>query len=455
MFCNCKWEYGQPPNTLTCPVCLGMPGALPITNAQAIDYAIKIGLALNCSIREHTIFARKNYFYPDLPKGYQISQFEDPICEIGYLPINVNGNRKKIGITRAHMEEDAGKLMHGIGEFSVVDLNRCGTPLVEIVSEPDLRSPEEAHTYLDRLKQTLLYIGVSDCDMEKGNLRCDANISIRKSGTEKFGTRTEIKNLNSFRFVERAIKFEINRQIKLLENGEIVEQCTMMWDENIGKTYVIRTKEEAHDYRYFPEPDLPPLVISMKRIENIQNELPELPDAKETRLVTEYGIKLKDAEILSKSVDHTDYFEKLAQLSGLPALASNWILSEVYRVLKDENIGIIDFPVSAERLADLLKLTDEKNITNANAKDVFNFMVKEPLTAQEIIEREGFGITQNTTDLEVTIQDILDNHHQEVERYQKGEKKLLGFFMGLVMRETKGSADPGVVNNILGVLLNR
>lgn len=455
MFCNCKWEYGQPPNTLTCPICLGMPGALPITNSKAIEYAIKIGLALNCKIRTNTKFARKNYFYPDLPKGYQISQFEDPICESGYLSINVDGNNKKIGITRAHMEEDAGKLMHGVGDYSVVDLNRCGTPLVEIVSEPDIRSPEEAHRYLDRLKQTLLYIGVSDCDMEKGNLRCDANISIRKTDIEKFGTRTEIKNLNSFRFVEKAIKYEIKRQIYLLENGGEVDQCTMMWDENTGETFVTRTKEEAHDYRYFPEPDLPPLVISTDKIEDVNSTLPELPFAKEIRLVKEYGIKLKNAEILAKTVDNSKYFEKLARTSEQPNLAAKWILGEVFRIMKEENIEICDFSISPDKLAVLLKLVNQKKITKANAKEIFNLMLNESTSVQDIIDREGFSSNQDLGSLESIIKEILENHPGEVERFQNGQGKLIGFFMGLVMRETKGKEDPEVVKKLLGSLLKK
>ena len=455
MFCNCKWEYGCSPNTLTCPICLGMPGALPVTNTKAIDYAIKIGLALNCNIRKYTKFARKNYFYPDLPKGYQISQFEDPICENGFLSIYLDGKNKKIGITRAHMEEDAGKLMHGVGNYSVVDLNRCGTPLVEIVSEPDIRSSKEAHNYLDRLKQTLRYIGVSDCDMEKGNLRCDANISIRKEGTEKFGTRTEIKNLNSFRYVERAINYEIKRQIGILENNGKVDQCTMMWDENVGKTYVTRSKEEAHDYRYFPEPDLPPLVINEDKVENIKKNLPELPDIKERRLIQEYGIKQSIAKILTKEIDHSKYFEDLAKKSELPDLAANWILGDIYRVLKEENIDIKTFKISTNRLAELLQLLDQKKITKANAREVFNLMLNEDSTPLEIIQREGYSQQQNLGTLESTILRILEDHTVEVERYHNGEKKLIGFFMGLVMRETKGKADPKTITKIIGSLLHK
>ena len=455
MFCSCRWDYGQPPNTLTCPRCLGMPGALPVTNGKAIEYAIKIGYALNCNIRTHTTFSRKNYFYPDLPKGYQISQFNDPICENGFLEINDDNSLKRIGVTRAHMEEDAGKLIHDVGKTSLVDLNRCGTPLVEIVSEPDMRSAKEARKYLDRLKQTIQYIGVSDCDMEKGNLRCDANISVRRVGEEKFGTRTEIKNLNSFRFVERAINYEIDRHIELIEGGGEVDQCTMMWDENEGRTYMIRSKEEAHDYRYFPEPDIPPLEISDELKLKIKNSLNELPVDKEKRFVDEYGLKLRDAIILSKDESLADYFESLAELSGLPLLSCKWILSEVLRVLKDEKIRIDECPVSIEQLSMLLKILNDNKITAVNAKSVFNIMIESEESPSKIIEREGFALDQDMDSIESIVQEILEKNPNEVGRFKNGESKLMGFFMGLVMRETKGKADPASITKIIAKLLKK
>ena len=455
MFCSCKWEYGQPPNTLTCPRCLGMPGALPITNSKAIEYAMKIGYALNCNIRTDTTFSRKNYFYPDLPKGYQISQFNDPICENGFIEINNEDVIKTIGITRAHMEEDAGKLIHDVGTSSLVDLNRCGTPLVEIVSEPDMRSAKEARRYLDRLKQTIQYVGVSDCDMEKGNLRCDANISVRRVGEEKFGTRTEIKNLNSFRFVERAINFEIDRHIELIENNGEVDQCTMMWDENKGRTYVIRTKEEAHDYRYFPEPDIPPLKISDELKARVEDSLNEMPSVKENRFVRDYGLKRSDAIILSKEEALADYFESLSKASGLSLLASKWILSEVLRVLKDEKIGIDECPIKIEQLSELLKVLDNKKITNSSAKKVFNIMIDSDDSAIEIIEREGFALDQDIDSIETAVQSVLDQNPNEVERFKNGEAKLMGFFMGAVMRETKGKADPSDVTKVVAKLLKK
>ena len=455
MFCSCRWDYGQPPNTLTCPRCLGMPGALPVTNGKAIEYAIKIGYALNCNIRTHTTFSRKNYFYPDLPKGYQISQFNDPICENGFLEINDDNSLKRIGVTRAHMEEDAGKLIHDVGKTSLVDLNRCGTPLVEIVSEPDMRSAIEARKYLDRLKQTIQYIGVSDCDMEKGNLRCDANISVRRVGEEKFGTRTEIKNLNSFRFVERAINYEIDRHIELIEGGGEVDQCTMMWDENEGRTYMIRSKEEAHDYRYFPEPDIPPLEISDDLKLKVKNSLNELPVDKEKRFVDEYGLKLRDAIILSKDESLADYFESLAELSGLPLLSCKWILSEVLRVLKDEKIRIDECPVSIEQLSMLLKILNDNKITAVNAKSVFNIMIESEESPSKIIEREGFALDQDMDSIESIVQEILEKNPNEVGRFKNGESKLMGFFMGLVMRETKGKADPASITKIIAKLLKK
>ena len=455
MFCGCRWEYGQPPNTLTCPRCLGMPGALPVTNGKAVEYAIKIGYALNCNIRTDTTFSRKNYFYPDLPKGYQISQFDDPICENGFLEINIEDSIKKIGVTRAHMEEDAGKLIHDVGTSSLVDLNRCGTPLVEIVSEPDMRSAKEARKYLDRLKQTIQYTGVSDCDMEKGNLRCDANVSVRRVGDKKFGIRTEIKNLNSFRFVERAINYEIDRHIALIEDGGEIDQCTMMWDENEGRTYMIRSKEEAHDYRYFPEPDIPPLKISDDLKLKVKNSLGEMPSEKEKRFVSEYGIKHRDAVILSKEESLADYFESLSKLSTLPQLSCKWILSEVLRVLKDEKIGIEDFSISLDQFSELLKVLNEKKITALSAKAVFNIMIESNDSPLKIIDREGFALDQDMDSLQSVIQGIVDNNPNEVERFRNGEAKLMGFFMGLVMRETKGKADPSDITKIIAKLLKK
>ncbi|WP_456384480.1 Asp-tRNA(Asn)/Glu-tRNA(Gln) amidotransferase subunit GatB [Persephonella sp.] len=453
-FCSCRVEYGAEPNTNVCPVCLALPGSLPVLNKKALEYAIKASLALNCKVHELSVFARKNYFYPDLPKGYQISQYDKPLATDGYIDIKVDGKVERIRIHRLHMEEDAGKTIHE-GKYSYVDLNRAGTPLMEIVSEPDIRSAVGARLYLEKLRNIMRYIGVSDADMEKGQLRCDVNISLRPKGEEKFGTKVEIKNINSFRFVQKAIEYEIERQSKILKKGGEIVQETRLFDEKTGKTFTMRTKEEAHDYRYFPDPDLIPVRITTAYIEEIRNSLPELPDQKERRYVEELKLTEYDAEVLVADKDRAVFFEKAVEVYPKnPKSIANWIINELLGKLNEEGIDITDSPVKPEHIAQIVELIDSGAISSKIAKEVFEETFKTGKEPKVIVEEKGLKQVSDEGELRKIIEEILQNHPAEVEKYRSGNTKLMGFFVGQVMKATKGKANPKVVNKILSQLLN-
>lgn len=450
IFCGCSTRFGSEPNTQTCPVCIGMPGVLPVLSKKALEFAIKTGLAMNCKISPYSRFARKNYFYPDLPKGYQISQYELPICEGGYVEIVVDGEIKRIGITRIHMEEDAGKNIHeATGHYSLVDLNRAGVPLMEIVSEPDIRSPKEAAEYMKKLRTILRYLGVCDGNMEQGSLRCDANVSIRPVGQKEYGTRTEVKNINSFKFVEKALEYEIKRQIKVIEEGGRVIQETRLWDSNKGITESMRGKEEAHDYRYFPEPDLVPITADKEWINEIRTKLPELPDAKRERFVSEYGIPEYDAEFLTLEKALAEWFEEAVRSGGQPKAVSNWIMGDLTRMLNEENKGIEECPLNPIQLVDMLKLIDGGTISGKIAKIVFEEMFKSGKNADTIVKEKGLIQISDEDAIEKAIDEIISKSQKEVERYKAGDEKLIGFFVGQVMKATKGKANPQIVNELL------
>ena len=453
IFCFCSTQFGSKPNENTCPICLGMPGVLPILNREVVAFTIKMGLATNCSIASFCRFARKNYFYPDLPKGYQISQYELPLCQKGSVTINLNGNTKKIGITRIHMEEDAGKLIHGenLGQpdSSYVDFNRTSLPLIEIVSEPDIRSSEEAREYLLKLKATLEYLNICDCNMEEGSLRCDANISLRPKGEEKLGTKTELKNMNSFRNVQRAIEYEVKRQTYILDNDEKVIQQTRLWDTGKNETILMRTKEEAHDYRYFPDPDLVPIVVNGEWIEKIRKDLPELPDEKRKRFVKQYKIPEYDAGVLTSSRPLADYYEQCVEMFPQPKTTSNWIMGDILRVLKTDDKEIMDCPVTPKHLTDMLKMIDDKTISSKIAKTVFEEMYSSGIPPVEIVKKKGLVQISDEDSILRIIQDILNKNKAEVEAYRNGKTKLLGFFVGQVMKATQGKANPALVNKLL------
>lgn len=450
IFCGCKTDFGAAPNTQVCPVCMGLPGSLPVLNRQAVNYAIKAGLATNCTIRRRGRFARKNYFYPDLPKGYQISQYDEPLCENGYVDIDLDGQSKRIGLIRIHLEEDAGKSMHpeGGGMDSSVDFNRCGVPLIEIVSRPDIRSPREAYAYLVRLKQILLYLGVCDGNMEQGSLRCDANISVRPQGQEEFGTRTEVKNMNSFRHVERALTFEIERQIDRVASGGEVEQQTLLWDAQRNVALPMRSKEESHDYRYFPDPDLVPMELSDDLITQIESDLPELPVARKTRFVEHYELPEYDANILTTTRELADYFEDVMTSHPDAKHAANWVMSDVLRVLNDRHLEIVDFPINPENLAELLNLVQDGTISSKIAKTVFDQMLDTGQSAPAIVKEKGLVQISDTSAIEVIVQQVIAANPEQAEQYRAGKTKVISFLMGQVMRETKGKANPGLVNKI-------
>ena len=458
IFCSCSTEFGKPANENTCPVCLGMPGVLPVFNKKALQLAMKACLSTNCRIAPMNRFARKNYFYPDLPKGYQISQFELPLGLDGYVNIQTNGTEKKIGLTRIHMEEDAGKLIHGenLGNLgkSYVDFNRTGVPLVEIVSEPDLRSGEEAREYLTQLKSILDYAEVSDCNMEEGSLRCDANVSVRQKGQKEFGIRTETKNLNSFRFVQRAIEYEFDRQIKILEQGDSVVQETRLYDSNKGVTFAMRSKEEAHDYRYFPEPDLVPIEISDEWIKETMDELPELPEQKRERFVRHYKIPEYDASVLTASREIADYYEKSVSLYPEPKMISNWIMGELLRELKNDGQKISTSPVKPEGLVALLKLINEGTLSAKMAKTVFEEMCQSAKTAIEIVNQKGLAQITDSSAIENLVDEILKLNTDQVEQYKNGKEKVFGFLVGQIMKQSKGQADPSLVNKLLKERIN-
>jgi aspartyl-tRNA(Asn)/glutamyl-tRNA(Gln) amidotransferase subunit B len=454
IFCGCSTEFGQTPNSQTCPVCLGLPGALPVLNQRVVEFAIKTGLATNCQIAPRSLFARKNYFYPDLPKGYQISQFELPVCEHGWLDIDLeDGKTKRIGITRAHMEEDAGKLIHGdkpeTAGSSLVDLNRACTPLLEIVSEPDMRSPEEAIAYLKKLHQIVVYLGVCDGNLEEGSFRCDANVSVRPYGQAEFGTRAELKNINSFRFIKQAIEYEVERQIDLIEGGGKVIQETRLFDSNTGMTRSMRGKEEAHDYRYFPDPDLVPLVIGPEWVEQVRATLPELPDAKRTRFVERLGLSVYDAEVLASDRALADYFDACAALAKDAKTCANWIMGDVLRKLKETGETIAEAPVSPQLLTGLLAKIADGTISGKIAKSVFEKMWQCGQTADQIITAEGLTQVTDTGELEGLVDEVIAANPDQVSEYLDGKDKLIGFFVGKVMQASQGKANPGMVNQLL------
>lgn len=450
MFCSCRNVYGDPPNTHTCPVCLGLPGSLPVPNVRAVEYALKLGLALGCDITPYSRFARKNYFYPDLPKGYQISQYEEPLCRGGYVKIRLGEVIREIPLIRIHLEEDAGKSIHfSEGDGTGVDFNRCGVPLVEIVSEPVIRTPEEARIYLSTLKQILEYLDICDCNMEEGNLRCDANISVRARGMSEMGTKTEMKNLNSFRAVERGLEFEILRQVEVLEGGEEIDHVTLLWNEEFRRAEVMRTKEEAHDYRYFPDPDLVPLTVSEEQLSEIRRDLPELPFEREERLVKEYGLRLKDVLILTSDARFADYFEEAVKLGADPQEGSKWMVGEMTRILKEKSWEVDAFPVRPDRFVALLDAVRKGIISVTTGKAVLEKMLTDPRLPGDIIEEENLGRVADRDRLKEIVDQVITDSPRELSRYRKGNKNLLGYFMGQVMKKTGGKSDPQVVRSLL------
>ena len=450
IFCGCSTRFGNPPNTNTCPVCLGMPGVLPVLNRMAVELALRVGLAVGCDIRPHSLFARKNYFYPDLPKGYQISMYDQPLCSGGSLTIEIGGARKRIGLTRIHLEEDAGKSIHQPGEDrTLVDLNRAGVPLIEIVSEPDLASPQEAHAYLTALRTLLLYLGVCDGNMEEGSLRCDANVSVRPAGETKLGTKVELKNLNSFRFIQKALQFEIERQSALLKAGKPVVQESRLYDADAGVTDTMRGKEEAHDYRYFPEPDLLPLRVDAAWLEDIRAALPELPVARRDRLVSEYQLPAYDADVLTTTRELADYFEAAAKASGNPKAASNWVMGEVLRKLKEAKADIAQCPVAPAGLAELIGLVQAGTLSGSLAKEVFEEMWTTRLPAPEIVRARGLTQISDEAELLAAIDQVLAANPGPLQQYRAGKTATFGFFMGQVMKATKGKANPAMIQKLL------
>lgn len=458
-FCGCSTAFGAEPNTQVCPVCMGLPGVLPVINRTMVDYAIKTGLALNCRIAGFCKFDRKNYYYPDLPKNFQTSQYDLPICREGYLDIEVDGETRRIGITRVHMEEDAGKLVHqgtiSTTPFSLVDYNRSGVPLLEIVSEPDMRTPQEARLYMEKLRAILLFLGVSDCKMEEGSLRCDANVSVRRRGETALGTKTEIKNLNSFRSLERALEYEINRQIEVLEEGGRIVQETRTWDENKQVTLSMRSKEEAHDYRYFPEPDLPPLVIDEGWIERLRAELPELPDEARRRLIEECGLPPYDAGVLTMSKDVLDFFDACVRLYPNPKAVSNWIMVELMRLLNAGNMEIRDSKVTPEGLAKMLQLIEKGTISGKIAKTVFEDMFATGKDPEAIVAEKGLVQITDESEVLAIVKKVIEENPKVVDDYRGGKEKALGFLVGQVMKQSKGKANPEMANRLLREELNK
>lgn len=451
IFCSCSTEFGAPPNTHVCPVCLGMPGSLPVLNERAVEYAVKAALALNCKINLRSVFARKNYFYPDLPKGYQISQYEEPLAVDGYVEIETKEGKKRIRIKRVHMEEDAGKNIHGEGDdpYSYVDLNRAGVPLIEIVSEPDISSPEEARLYLQKLRTIMRYIGVSNADMEKGELRCDANVSVRPKGSEKLGTKTELKNMNSFRHVQRALEYEIERQIGVLEEGGTVVQETRLWNPHLGITETMRKKEEEQDYRYFPDPDLVPLVLSREFVERVKSELPELPDQKKERFMKQYGLPAYDSEVLCSVRELADFYEEAVSAYNNPKAIANWVMVELLGRLNREGRDITESPVTPRQVADLVRLIDKGVISGKIGKQVFDIMYNEGGDPEAIVKQRGLVQISDESEVEKFVDEVITECPEEVEKYLKGKTKVIGYLVGQVMKKTKGKANPKLVNELL------
>jgi aspartyl-tRNA(Asn)/glutamyl-tRNA(Gln) amidotransferase subunit B len=454
IFCSCSTRFGAPPNSNVCPVCLGLPGALPVLNRKAVEFATLAAMALNCEIRETSIFARKNYFYPDLPKGYQISQYDKPLAEHGFIEIDTANGKKKIGITRVHMEEDAGKSLHegfvGSSDTTAIDLNRSGVPLIEIVSEPDIATPDEAYEYLTRLKEIILYTGVSDCNMEEGSLRADANISVRPRGQQKFGTKTEVKNVNSFRFIREALEYEIDRQIEVIEGGGRITQETRLYNSVEGKTYGMRSKEQAHDYRYFPEPDLLPLVVDEKWRAEIRSTLPELPEARRKRLIADYGITAQDAHVLTLTKSLADQFESAAKAAKNPKRVANLVQSELMGRLKARGLEIEQSPISMKGIAQAADLVESGVISGKMLKDLFDLCFERGKDFPEVYEEEGRPQqSRDTSALEKIIDEVVAANPKQVEQYRAGKKTVIQFFVGQVMRLSKGQANPQMVNELV------
>lgn len=450
IYCGCSTEFGSAPNTHCCPVCTGMPGALPVLNEKVVEYAVRAGLATKCKIARESKQDRKNYFYPDLPKAYQISQFDLPLCEHGHVDVVVDGKKKDIGITRIHIEEDAGKLVHdNYTGGTLVDLNRAGVPLIEIVSEPDMRSAEEAVAYVERLKGILEYIGVSDCKMQEGSLRADVNLSLRPVGSEKFGTRTETKNLNSFRAIARSIEFEIQRQKEVLESGEVVHQETRRWDDEAGEGYAMRTKEEAHDYRYFPEPDLMPIRLTEEYIKNIQDTLPELPESRKARYIEELGLPEYDAGIITSSKHLSDFFEAATKECENAKAVSNWIMTDIIRVVREKGIEYNELPFTPKQFAKLITLIDKGIISGSIAKKVFEEMVETGKDAEKIVEEKGLVQISDEKAIKEVVDKIIAANPQSVEDYKNGKDRALGFLVGQCMKEMKGKGNPQILNKLI------
>jgi aspartyl-tRNA(Asn)/glutamyl-tRNA(Gln) amidotransferase subunit B len=458
-FCGCANQFGSEPNTNVCPVCLGLPGALPVLNGKAVEFATLAALAINCQVRERSIFARKNYFYPDLPKGYQISQFDKPIAEHGYIDVpTADGAMKRIGVTRLHMEEDAGKSLHdGFTDSSTrtyLDLNRCGTPLIEIVSEPDLRTPEEAFEYLTRLKEILLYTGVSDCNMEEGSLRCDANVSVRLKGAPKFGTKAEVKNVNSFRYVRAALEYEIERQTEVIESGGRVIQESRLWNAAEGRTFSMRSKEQAHDYRYFPEPDLPPLIVSADFLAAAKDKLPELPEARRARMIAQYDLTPQDAATLTASRQFADRFEDAARSARNPRRVANVLLSEVGGRLKALGLEQEQSPVSMAGIVLAADLLDEGKISSKQLKGLFDVCFENNEDFPAVYEREKPEQITDASAIETLIDQVIAANPKQVEQYRGGKKTVAGFFVGQVMKASKGQANPALLNELVAKKLD-
>ena len=456
IFCSCPTEFGGLPNTHTCPICMAMPGTLPVLNEKVVEYAVKAGLATNCEIARDSKNDRKNYFYPDLPKSYQISQFDKPLCKNGYVEIDTKNGKKKIRITRIHIEEDAGKLNHDeFGGGSLVDLNRAGVPLIETVSEPDISSAEEAEAYLRKLKSIFEYIEVSDCKMQEGSLRADVNVSVRKKGAKEFGTRTEMKNMNSFRSIVRAIDYEAERQIEVLEEGEKIDQETLRWDDVSGKTFSMRDKEDAQDYRYFPDPDLVAIKLSEEYIENIKKGLPELPESRKQRYLEEYKLSEKDANLITSSKYLSDLFEEASKVCNNPKAVNNWIISDISRILNETEMDPIEIPFDSKQLGKLVVLIDKGTISSSIGKKVLTELFENPRDPEEIIKEKGWIQISDEGAIKEVVLKILEANPQSIADYKGGKDKALGFLVGQAMRETKGKANPQMLNKMFLEELNK
>lgn len=449
LFCGCSTKFGNPPNTNVCPVCMGHPGVLPVLNKKAVEFTIRMGLATNCTINRKSVFARKNYFYPDLPKGYQISQYELPLCSNGYLEIDFEGQKKKIRINRIHLEEDAGKSIHDQGNFTLLDFNRCGVPLIEIVTAPDLRAPEEAGKFLSEIRQIVKYLGICDGNMEEGSLRCDANISIREVGSEKLGTKTEVKNMNSIKNVVDALKYEMERQIEILSSGGNVIQQTLLWNAEKQIIEPMRSKEESHDYRYFPEPDLPQLEIDEDWLNQIQSELPELPAARKERFKTQYKLPDYDIEILTTEKEYADYFEEVTRYTNDYKSISNWFMTEILKIVNEEKISLKDFVLKPEWLGELINLINDKTISGKIAKEVFAEILINPQSPTSIIQKKNLVQISDENVITQIVEKVLQENQKQVQQFLEGKEKVFAHFVGQVMKETKGKANPNLVNKIL------